>query len=218
MPSPWLPETSEKGSIAVVSSIRSVVVEPRIDSGAVRHPPKTRSLIDYRATCLNANDFQRAAKKILSKQLYEYLSSGTDDEQTLIENQLAFKRYFLRPRVMRPVGNISTRTSIFGHTVNMPLFISPAGVHALCDPKDAECATARAAAKSGILFGLSVSPKGMKCRQKTEVGSILIDFFLNVESNILHEPLRRLQPRSHQLHFGFTRHIFSKTDPGHSNY
>jgi isopentenyl diphosphate isomerase/L-lactate dehydrogenase-like FMN-dependent dehydrogenase len=36
----------------------------------------------------------------------------------------------------------------------MPVFVTPAGVHALCD-KDGECATARACEETGILFGLS---------------------------------------------------------------
>lgn len=137
MKSQWLPETI-KGPAGTTS----------LSAGS-------KGLVDYRTECLNADDFQRVAKQILSKQLYEYLSSGTGDEQTLRENQLAFKRWFLRPRVMRPVGNISTRTALFGHSVSMPVFCSPAGVHALCDPKEGECATARAAAKEGILFGLS---------------------------------------------------------------
>ena len=34
----------------------------------------------------NANDYQLAARSILPKPLYEYLASGTDDEQTLTEN------------------------------------------------------------------------------------------------------------------------------------
>ena len=34
----------------------------------------------------NSNGYQLAAKSILSKPLYEYLASGTDDEQTLSEN------------------------------------------------------------------------------------------------------------------------------------
>ncbi|KAL3902320.1 MAG: hypothetical protein SGARI_005896 [Bacillariaceae sp.] len=37
----------------------------------------------------------------------------------------------------------------------MPIFVSPAGVHAVADPVHAECATARACASEGILFGLS---------------------------------------------------------------
>mmetsp|Transcript_4698 Transcript_4698/g.7326 ORF Transcript_4698/g.7326 Transcript_4698/m.7326 type:complete len:97 (-) Transcript_4698:1087-1377(-) len=37
----------------------------------------------------------------------------------------------------------------------MPLFCSPAGVHALVNPQEGECATAQACCQAGILFGLS---------------------------------------------------------------
>jgi (S)-2-hydroxy-acid oxidase len=113
------------------------------------------SIQEIQDSCFNVNDFQVLARKLLKKDLYEYLASGSDDEQTLSENQAAFKRWFLRPRVMRPVGKISTATTLFGHAVSMPIFASPAGVHALCDPRHGECATARACATAGILFGLS---------------------------------------------------------------
>jgi (S)-2-hydroxy-acid oxidase len=101
------------------------------------------------------DDFQTLARERLPKALYEYLSSGTDDEQTLRENRSAFCKWYLRPRVLRPVGNLSCRTSLFGQTMQMPVFVSPAGVHALCDEQHGECATARACHGAGILFGLS---------------------------------------------------------------
>lgn len=104
----------------------------------------------------NANDYQILAKGKLSKALYEYLSSGTDDEQTLAENIQAFKNWYLRPRVMRPVKDLSAATkALFGQHLSMPVFCSPAGVHALCEPLEGECATARACEKMGVLFGLS---------------------------------------------------------------
>jgi len=34
----------------------------------------------------NVDDYQIAARSIIPKALYEYLASGTDDEQTLSEN------------------------------------------------------------------------------------------------------------------------------------
>jgi (S)-2-hydroxy-acid oxidase len=114
----------------------------------------TKALSTNTLPCYNLDDFQKLAKEKLSTALYEYLASGTDDEQTLAENRSAFKGWYLRPRVMRPVGNLSTRTTIFGHSVHMPVFVSPAGVHALCDPQG-ECATAKACGDAGILFGLS---------------------------------------------------------------
>jgi len=103
----------------------------------------------------NSNDYQVVARKILSKPLYEYLASGTDDEQTLSENESAFKSWYLRPRVMRPVRSISTATQLFGQRLSMPIFVSPAGVHALCDEAEGECASARACGRVGTLFGLS---------------------------------------------------------------
>lgn len=102
------------------------------------------------ARCLNLDDYQTAARKVLSTALYEYLASGTD----LHENRAAWKRYFLRPRMMRDVSELSTETALFGKRLSMPIFISPAGVHKLCDP-EGECASARAAAATGTLFGLS---------------------------------------------------------------
>eukprot|EP00534_Pseudo-nitzschia_fraudulenta_P016873 CAMPEP_0201252806 /NCGR_PEP_ID=MMETSP0852-20130820/67114_1 /ASSEMBLY_ACC=CAM_ASM_000632 /TAXON_ID=183588 /ORGANISM="Pseudo-nitzschia fraudulenta, Strain WWA7" /LENGTH=466 /DNA_ID=CAMNT_0047552549 /DNA_START=533 /DNA_END=1933 /DNA_ORIENTATION=- len=118
----------------------------------------------YQQFCFNVDDFQLLAKKRLRTDLYEYLASGSDDEQTLSENRLAFKRWFLRPRVLRPVGAITTKTVLRferkgrtsrGFPVAMPIFVSPAGVHALCDNEHGECATARACARASILFGLS---------------------------------------------------------------
>lgn len=102
----------------------------------------------------NINDYQVLAKRKLPKALYEYLASGTDDEQTLSENKAAFKLWYLRPRVMRPVSNISTETMLFGQKLEMPVFVSPAGVQALCH-EEGECATARACGNVGTMFGLS---------------------------------------------------------------
>lgn len=111
---------------------------------------KHRSL----ASCISLDDFQAAARSSLSRKLYEYLASGTGDEQTLQENRTAWNRYFLRPRMLCDVSSLTTEISLFGQTLSMPIFISPAGVHRLCDPAG-ECASARAAAAAGTLFGLS---------------------------------------------------------------
>ena len=76
---------------------------------------------DFRHKCYNLDDFQKLAKEILPKDLYEYLASGTDDEQTLLMNRSAFQSFYLRPRVMKPVGNISTAVSIGCYTIQSSL-------------------------------------------------------------------------------------------------
>jgi hypothetical protein len=98
-----------------------------------------RALVPY-----NLDDFQAIAKAKLPRDLYEYLASGGDDEQTLSQNKAAFKQWFLRPRVLRRMTHLNTETTLYGQTLSMPVFVSPAGVMALCDPTHGECATARA--------------------------------------------------------------------------
>mmetsp|Transcript_50824 Transcript_50824/g.122532 ORF Transcript_50824/g.122532 Transcript_50824/m.122532 type:complete len:366 (+) Transcript_50824:95-1192(+) len=118
-------------------------------------PSSSSSSSSSYLSAVNVDDFQILAKNKLPKDLYEYLSSGSDNEVTLQQNRVAFDtRWYLRPRVMRPVGKLSTSTTLFGIDVSMPLFVSPAGVHALCSPQG-ECATARACARTGILMGVS---------------------------------------------------------------
>jgi len=56
---------------------------------------------------------------------------------------------------MIPVGGISTATTLFGQRLSFPVFTSPAGVQALCDEEEGECATARACGRVGTMFGLS---------------------------------------------------------------
>jgi isopentenyl diphosphate isomerase/L-lactate dehydrogenase-like FMN-dependent dehydrogenase len=103
----------------------------------------------------NVDDYQKISKAKISKALYEYLASGTDDEQTLAENRSAWKMWYLRPRVLKPMSRLSTATTLFGQRLDLPVFTSPAGVQALADPEHGECATARAAGRMGTMFGLS---------------------------------------------------------------
>mmetsp|Transcript_30131 Transcript_30131/g.44521 ORF Transcript_30131/g.44521 Transcript_30131/m.44521 type:complete len:95 (+) Transcript_30131:117-401(+) len=46
--------------------------------------------LDYQKYCFNVDDFQRLSKQILPKALYEYLASGSDNEQTLQWNRRAY--------------------------------------------------------------------------------------------------------------------------------
>ncbi|GAB7351544.1 hypothetical protein MBLNU459_g2177t2 [Dothideomycetes sp. NU459] len=73
---------------------------------------------------------------------------------TLQDNEAAYDRYKLRPRVMVRVSNIDMTTSIFGTTVAFPFGFSPAAMHELAHP-DGEVATSSAAAKNNICMCLS---------------------------------------------------------------
>lgn len=113
-------------------------------------------------------DYEKEAQRILPKTIYDYLSSGTYDEQTLNENRTSYKLWYLRPRcLLRPIGNnVCTKVTIQwggekdsqrlpSQSYTMPIFISPAGVHGLFEPIHGEVSTANACSNTGILYNLS---------------------------------------------------------------
>lgn len=72
----------------------------------------------------------------------------------LRDNEEAYNRYKIRPRILVNVDNIDIRGEIFGYKTALPLGFSPAAMHKLAH-QDGELGTSRAAAKFGICMGLS---------------------------------------------------------------
>lgn len=73
---------------------------------------------------------------------------------SLRDNEEAYNRYKIIPRILVNVDNIDMSTHIFGKKVSFPLGFSPAAMHKLAHP-DGELAVSRAAAKEGICMALS---------------------------------------------------------------
>lgn len=115
--------------------------------------PQPSSLKDVHCV----DDFQRLASGILPKDVYEYLASGSDDEQTLRCDRSGFRSLALIPRAMKDVSHLTSTVTNFcgtGHDLSLPVFASPAGVHALVHT-EGECATAVACGNVGTVFGHS---------------------------------------------------------------
>ncbi len=85
---------------------------------------------------------------------FDYIAGGAWDELSLAENDAAWLRYRLRPRVLVDVSRIDPSTTLLGAPAAFPVAIAPMAVHGLAHP-DGEVATARAAAAAGIPFTLS---------------------------------------------------------------
>ena len=103
----------------------------------------------------NLQDFERLARAAMKPAAFEHYSRGAGDETTLRENVAAFARHRLRPRVMAPVTDVDCSTAMMGTKVSMPLALAPTGLNHLAHP-DGELAVARAAAKSGVVYCVSV--------------------------------------------------------------
>jgi isopentenyl diphosphate isomerase/L-lactate dehydrogenase-like FMN-dependent dehydrogenase len=100
---------------------------------------------------VNLYDFQTHARARLDPQVLAYLEGGALDEVTLHENEQAFLRKRLRPRVLRDVSTPDLTSTVLGRSIAVPVGIAPTAQHHLFHA-DAELAAARAAASAGIPF------------------------------------------------------------------
>lgn len=103
---------------------------------------------------INISDFEILAKEKLDKNAYDYYSSGADDEITLKENCEAFKRIFLRYRVLIDVSKRDMSAVVLGNKISMPVIIAPTAFQRMANP-NGESATAKAAGKAGTIMILS---------------------------------------------------------------
>ncbi|XP_026726142.1 hydroxyacid oxidase 1 [Trichoplusia ni] len=103
---------------------------------------------------VSIKDIEEAALQILPKPARDYYKSGATDEQTLVENKLAFQRLRIRPKCLIGVGNCDLRTSALGLEVSLPVGISPTAMQRMAHP-DGELANARAAQAERTIFTLS---------------------------------------------------------------
>jgi isopentenyl diphosphate isomerase/L-lactate dehydrogenase-like FMN-dependent dehydrogenase len=103
---------------------------------------------------VNVRDYERLAEEKLAPGAFGYFAGGAGDEWTLRDNVEAYGRYRLRPRVLVDVTEVTTRTSVLGTDVSMPLLVAPTALQRMAHP-DGELATARAAAAAGTVMCLS---------------------------------------------------------------
>jgi L-lactate dehydrogenase (cytochrome) len=90
------------------------------------------------------------------------MAGGADDEIALHQNTPAFDQYNLIPDALIDVSNIDTSVNVLGVDMKLPFYLSPSGGSGLFHPGK-EVAVAKAAAKAGILYGLSTfSTQGIK--------------------------------------------------------
>jgi len=105
---------------------------------------------------LNIEDLRGAAKRRLPRGLFEFVDRGVEDEIALAANRRVFSELSLRPRVLRNVKVRDTGAHVFGQPVTMPVAVAPTGAAGLLW-HDGEIAIAKAAAKHGIPFTLSMA-------------------------------------------------------------
>ena len=105
-----------------------------------------------RMTCIE--DLRVVAKRRVPRMFYDYADSGAWTEGTYRDNEDAFHRIKLRQRVAVNLEGRSTRTTMVGQPVAMPVAIAPTGLTGM-QHADGEILGARAAKAFGVPFTLS---------------------------------------------------------------
>ena len=99
-------------------------------------------------------DLRTAAHKRLPRAIFDFFDGGAEDEVTLLDNQAAFARLRLLPRVLTNVADISTGIQLLGKTSALPLAIAPTGAVGF-GWRGGDIAIARAAVAANIPYTLS---------------------------------------------------------------
>ncbi|KAJ4834771.1 hypothetical protein Tsubulata_037579 [Turnera subulata] len=101
-------------------------------------------------------EFQELARQALPKMNYDFYTAAAEDLYTLKENEEAFHRITLIPRVLQDVSRVDMATTILGYPFSAPILIAPTAMHKLAHHRG-ELATARAAATCKTIMVLSMS-------------------------------------------------------------
>src|SRR5665213_1053842 len=104
--------------------------------------------------CYNVFDLRDAAKRRLPRGVFEFVDRSTEDELALRNNRHAFEKIKLKHRALVDVSGRSTKTTLFGKEIALPMAIAPTGAAGLCW-HEGELELAKAAAKAKIPFTLA---------------------------------------------------------------
>jgi len=97
---------------------------------------------------------RRQARRVLPRDIFDYLDGGAGHESTVRSNRRDFEACKLLPLVMRDVSAPDLATRLFGRDLPLPLGFSPTALHRLVHP-EGEAASARGARSAGLPLTIS---------------------------------------------------------------
>lgn len=105
---------------------------------------------------MDVSELEQRAAGLLDAAAYDFYAGGADDERTLVDNVAAWRRWRLRPRVLRDVSQVDPTVQVCGTTVPSPVWVAPVAAQRMAHD-DGELATAAGAASAGSLMVASTS-------------------------------------------------------------
>ena len=108
-------------------------------------------MLDSTPHPINVADYERLACQLLEPGPLGYFDGGAGDENTLRANVAAWPAVTLRPRVCVGVDLVSTKTTVLGEEISMPIIVAPTALQRMAH-EDGESGMARAAQAAGTLM------------------------------------------------------------------
>jgi 4-hydroxymandelate oxidase len=105
-------------------------------------------------TLLSLADYERAAAERMSEQARAYILSGAADEISMRDNEAAWGRIALRPRMLAIAGRPDPSVQLLGVRRPHPILIAPTAFASLAHP-DGELGIARGAAATSTIMCLA---------------------------------------------------------------
>ncbi|MCP2244363.1 alpha-hydroxy acid oxidase [Lentzea aerocolonigenes] len=126
-------------------------------------------------------ELHEKARAVLDPVHYDFFTGGAGDEVVLADNEAAFRRRALLPRVLRGKGN----------SPEFPVLISPTAFHKLAHP-DGELATARAA-EGATLVSSTASTVPIADVVAAATGPVWFQLYLQPDPEVTEELVRRAE-------------------------
>jgi isopentenyl diphosphate isomerase/L-lactate dehydrogenase-like FMN-dependent dehydrogenase len=114
-----------------------------------QHPAKVMEPV-------NIHEIQQVAGRNIPWGTFEYINGGAEDEYTLIGNLEAYKRTWLRRRVMIDVSKIDTSQVLLGQKLAYPIMLDPTTKNRIVPEGDKLAAIGARAANA--IYGVTAAP------------------------------------------------------------
>ncbi len=99
---------------------------------------------------------EQLARERMAPEAFDYICGGAGTEDSVRENEAAFRRWRIVPRMLTDVSVPSYASTVLGASLAAPIMLAPVGVLKLAHP-DGEVAVARAAAAAGVPMIMSTA-------------------------------------------------------------
>ncbi len=136
------------------------------------------------------DDLREAARRRIPRLAFDYLDGGAGNEANLCRNRKGFEAVTLRPEYLRDVSDRSRKVTLFGHTYDAPIGVSPVGLANFIWP-GTDGALAAMAARRNIPYILS------------SVGTTTIETIADIAPD--HAWFQVLLPDRHEICFDLIR-------------